>query len=152
MGETMKKLLIVLLLGLLVSVLFTSAYQAQVSMLVGVEVTESPKAALIGCYQDQGVSIKAEKTTPVKSFTCCNNLPTNAKLEITSTHSLVQTVAPCCPTIVGGKCHEFNVVYDATGFAPGTYDVPFHVVADSDGLIVTFDFTVTVTVTVVEGG
>lgn len=145
----MKKLLIVLLLGLLVSVLFTSAYQAQVSMSVGVEVTESPETALIGCYQHQEVSIEAEKTTPAKSFICCNNLPANAKLEITSTHSLVQSFA-CCPTIVGGHCHTFNVVYDATGFAPDTYDVPFHVVADSDGLSVSFDFTVTVTV--VEGG
>jgi hypothetical protein len=105
-----------------------------------------PGEGALDCHQHQAVMIEAGKTTPVKSFVCCNNSPANAKFSITSNDPLVQTIAPCCPEIVGGHCHEFNVVYDARGFAPGTYTVVFHVVAESDGLEVSFAFTVNVTV------
>jgi hypothetical protein len=129
----MKKLLIILLLALLVSVLFTSAYQAQVSMPVSAEVTESPETALLGYAIAHAPTIEVCVPSTCRAFTLYNNFSATAVVDISavSEPAGLSLTLPSLPITIPAHDHaNVRVTYHAG--QPGTYTVTYQVSADID--------------------
>jgi len=129
----MKKLLIILLLALLVSVLFTSAYKAQVSMLASVEVTESPETALLGYAIASTPTVQVCEPSNCRAFTLYNNFSATAVVDISadSEPAGLSLTLPSLPiTIPAHDQASVRVTYHAG--QPGTYTVTYQVSADID--------------------
>ena len=129
----MKKLLIILLLALLVSVLFTSAYKAQVSMLASVEVTESPETALLGYAIAPTPTLEVCESSNCHAFTLYNNFSATAVVDISadSEPAGLSLTLPSLPiTIPAHDQASVRVTYHAG--QPGTYTVTYQVSADID--------------------
>lgn len=146
----MKKLAILVLLLLLAGVLFTSGYQAQVSMPVGVEVTENPKEAMLG-YETYSVTLtqgEESEATPIKLY---NNFPVDATIVsltvIDNAGISVESFSPATIHPSNSKGTELSVTYSCSlDAATGTYPVAHQLVANIDSAHVELTFDVSVTV------
>jgi hypothetical protein len=146
----MKKLVIILLLLLMVSLLFASAYKAQVSTSATAAVTE-PQAAKLGYKVPPGqVTLIEGKEKTKLSFILYNRFPLPATVNVSGvvSPSAGLTVAPLIGITVPPNACPIHITYTPT--AAGNYTVTYLVVADiiSSGSHAHVELTIYVPVTV----
>ena len=132
----MKKLLVILLLGLVAGFMFASSYQVMVASQSGVEVTEHTRAASLGYEVAPELRLASDGNSFHQSFTLYNNFPATALINVNVVNDPdgLELKLPPMPMIIPPHSSlPVEVAYQATDMLPGSrrqYIVTYQVAAD----------------------